>query len=110
MSLTLCVPPESAFGEYIGPRPRPCRERPGDDLFRVTQAIDRRGIDPVHAQLQRAVNGGDGVVVVLFSPGELPSCAANRPGAVADGCNEQIRISELFCFHIIKCSYSHYAS
>src|SRR5258705_10782312 len=107
MSLTLCVPTESAFGKYIGPWPPPGRERAGDDLFRVTQAVNRRGVDPVHARLKRAVNRGNGIVIALLSPGELPAGAADGPGPKAHGRDEQIGIFKLFRLHMTKCSRFH---
>src|SRR5882762_9749603 len=107
MSLTLRVPAESAFGEYIRSWPGPGRERASDHLFGVAQAINRRGVDPVHAQLERSMNRGHGVVVILFSPGELPARAANGPGPVAHRRDKEIGISKLFRFHMIKCSMSH---
>lgn len=73
MSLALRVPTEAAFGEYVWPWPRPARQRLSHNLFRVTQAVHRRGVDPVHTQLKRAVDRGDGIVIVLLSPSELPS-------------------------------------
>src|SRR6267143_1984357 len=99
MSLTACVPTKAAFGEYIGPWTRPGRERPRHDLFGVTEAINRGGVDPVHAQLERSVNRGDGIVIALLSPGELPAGAADCPRAEAHGSDKQIGISKLFRFH-----------
>ena len=34
--------------------------------------------------------GGDGVVIVLLSPGELPARPPNGPGPVTHGCDGQI--------------------
>src|SRR5271169_6857664 len=99
MSLALGVPAEAAFGENVGSRSLPNRQSFRDDLFGMTEAVDGGGVDPVDAQLQRAVDGGDGIIIVLFSPAELPSCAADGPGAVSDGCNMHVRISKLFRFH-----------
>ena len=33
----------------------------------------RGGVDPVHAQFERAMNRRDGVVIVLMSPSEWPA-------------------------------------
>ena len=47
-------------------------ERFGDNLFRVAEAVDGGGIDPVDAEVEGAMDGVYGVVVVLRAPGELP--------------------------------------
>jgi len=54
----------------------------------VAGAIDRSSINPVDTQFQRPMNGGDGLAVILSAPGELPTRAADRPGAEADGRDE----------------------
>src|SRR5258708_39211401 len=100
MSLALSVPAEAAFGKYVRPRPWPSREGAGRDLFRVTQAVHRGCVDPIHAQLKGAVNRGNGIAIVLVAPGELPSGATDCPGPKAYGCDKQIRISKLFPFHM----------
>src|SRR6266446_3156717 len=60
----------------------------GDDFFRVASAIDGRGINPVDAQFQGAMNCRDGRVVILSAPGELPAGSANGPGPEAHRRNE----------------------
>src|SRR6266404_6606803 len=99
MSLTLCIPTEATFGKYVWLWPWPARQRPSHNLLRVTQAVHRRGVDPVHAQLKRAMDCSYGIIVVLFAPGELPSRAPNGPRPVAHRCDIQIRSSKLFRFH-----------
>ena len=61
------------------------RQRPRHHFFGMAQPVDGGRIDPVHAAIERRVDGGDGFVVVLRSPGERPSAAAHRPRADADG-------------------------
>src|SRR6266550_8868364 len=103
MRLTLRIPSQPALREYIRPRSRPARKRLRDNFLRVTQTVDCRGVDPVDAQLERAVDCSDGIIVVLISPCELPSRAANRPGSKSHGSDVQIRISKLFGFHVTRC-------
>jgi hypothetical protein len=71
----------------------------------VTQPIDSCGVNPVHAQVKRAVNRGDGIVVILFSPGKLPARASEGPGPETHGRDEQIRIPKLVLFHIFFQSF-----
>src|SRR4030088_1528840 len=96
MSLTLSVPAKAAFTHRLRPRPCPSREGAGHDLFRVTQAIYRCRVDPIHAQLKGVVDRGNRVIIVLVTPGELPSGTADCPGPKAHGCDKQIRIPKLF--------------
>ena len=66
----------------------------------MAQAVDGGGIDPVHAAIERRVDGGDGFVVVLRSPGERPSAAAHRPGADADRRQFHIAVAKPFLLHL----------
>src|SRR5882672_5411569 len=77
----VAIPTQPTFSEDIRTRTMPARQRAGDNFFRVAGAIDRRGINPVDSAFQCAVNCGDGRVVILSTPGELPARAANGPGA-----------------------------
>jgi hypothetical protein len=43
-------------------------ERPADDLFAMAEAIDRRGVDPVDAEIERLADGADRRVVVPAVP------------------------------------------
>jgi hypothetical protein len=49
----------------------------------MTQSVDGRGVDPVDAEVQRLVDGGDGVAVVLApqanSQPEPPMAQAPKP-------------------------------
>ena len=69
-------------------------QRPADDFFRMAEAVNRRGVDPVNAEIEGAMDGGDGFVVVLRTPGEFPVAAADGPRAKADGGEVKVRIAE----------------
>lgn len=71
--LAMAVPGSAAFGEYVGSRTGPVLERGADDLLRVPEAVDSGRVDPVDSEFERAMNGCDGVIVVLRSPCELPA-------------------------------------
>src|SRR6266853_2266122 len=73
LHLTLAVPAQAALGEAIRPWARPAFECAGDDFLGVSQPVDSGRIDPVDAKFECAVNGGDGVAVILRSPGVLPA-------------------------------------
>jgi hypothetical protein len=45
----------------------------------MLQTVDGGGVDPVHAQFERAMNRGDGVVIVLMSPSEWPAGTPKWP-------------------------------
>src|ERR1700686_2144286 len=87
---TLGVPAETALREDIRPRARPALERAGDNFLGGSQSVDGRRIDPVDAKFERAVNRGNGIAVILRSPGVLPARTADGPGAIADGSDIQI--------------------
>ncbi len=69
-------------------------EDTADDLFGVAQAVDRRGIDPVDAHVEGAINRGHGLCVVLGTPGEFPVATANGPCAKANGGEVKVRVAE----------------
>src|SRR5580692_3879685 len=66
----------------------------------MADAVDGGGVYPVHTKFEGAMDGGDGVRIVLMSPREIPAAAANGPGTVANRGNLQIGTSELARFHI----------
>ena len=80
---TFGIPAHGALGENVGARTLPLLQRAGDDFFRVADTVDGGGVDPVDAEFERAVNGGDGVGVFLGAPAEIVAGAANGPGAEA---------------------------
>ena len=71
------------LGEHVRP-PVHAFQRPPDDLLRAAEPVPGRGVDPVDAEVERPVDRRDGLLVVLRSPAEFPSAAADRPGAEAD--------------------------
>src|SRR5688572_5024841 len=80
----LRVEHHSTLGEHVRAlRGAELLERLADDDLGVAKAIDRRGVDPVDAELERVVNGADGFVVVLRTPAREPTATAGRPGAEA---------------------------
>src|SRR5216683_1824772 len=79
MDFPLSIPPQPTFGEDIRTRTVPTRQRAGHDFFRVTDAINRRGINPVNSQFECVMNCRDGRLVILSAPGELPARAADGP-------------------------------
>src|SRR5580704_2279065 len=99
LHLTIGVPAQAAFREDVRPRAGPAFKGPTYDFFGVSQAVDGGGVDPVDAEFEGAVNGGDGVVVVLRSPGELPAGTAGGPGAEADGSDFHIGVAKLAGLH-----------
>ena len=107
VNLPMFIPTQSAFGENIRPLARPRFQRPGDNFLRVAHAVNRGGINPVDAQFERAMDGGDGRFVVLLAPGEFPACTADGPCAEAHGGDEQVRIAESFRFHRSSCVCVH---
>src|SRR6202051_2407768 len=99
--LTFETPAQAALGKDVGPRTAPVLQRAADDFLRVSQTVDGGRVNPVDAEFERAVNGGNGVVVVLRSPGELPARAADSPGSVAHGRDVQVGIAKLACLILI---------
>src|SRR5258708_37515183 len=97
--LTFETPAQAALGEDVGPRTAPFLQRAADDFLGVSETVAGGRVDPVAAEFERAVNGGDGVVVCLRSPGELPARAANGPSSVAHGSDVQVGIAKLACLH-----------
>src|SRR5258708_17353698 len=65
----------------------------------MTGAVDRGGVDPVDAQFERATDRGDGIRIVLRTPGKFPARAANSPSAKANRSYLQIGVPKFSCFH-----------
>ena len=78
------VPDHGGLGEDVG-FVRGGLDGFGYDFFGVAEAVDGGGVDPVDAEVEGFVDGGDGVVVVLRAPCEGPVASANGPCAEADG-------------------------
>jgi hypothetical protein len=85
---------------------RPRGQRAGHDFLRVPETIDGRGVDPVEAEFERPVNGADRVGVILGAPTEFP-VATDGPRTESDAGDVQVRVTELFGFHVIKCVCLH---
>jgi hypothetical protein len=69
-------------------------EGAADDLFGVAEAVDGSGIDPVNAQIERAMDRGDGFVVVLRPPCEIPVAAADGLRAKADRGELKVEVAQ----------------
>jgi hypothetical protein len=72
-----------AFVEGVGPLLE-AGEGATDDLLGAAEAVGGGGVDPVDAQLERPLDRGDRVAVLLRPPAELPAGAADRPSAEPD--------------------------
>ena len=96
--LALLIPDHAALGEdkwlFGGGL-----DGAADDLLGVAKAVDGGGVDPVDAEVDGVVDGGDGVVVVLRAPGESPVAAADGPRAEADASKPEIRCAKLIQIH-----------
>ncbi len=68
----------------------------------MAHSVNGRGVDPVNAKLERAMNRGDRSFVILLAPTKLLTRSANGPRAKADWCDEQVGVTELFCFHFLS--------
>src|SRR5882757_6887358 len=95
MDVTLFVPTQSTLGENVWTRSRPSTQRHRHDFLRVPHSVNGCGVDPVHAQLERAMNRVDRLFVVLLAPTEFPARATNRPGSEPYRRNCQVGITEL---------------
>ena len=68
------VPGEAALGEHVGAlRARDLLQRRAHDLLGVPEAVDRGGVDPVDAALDRVADRGDRLPVVLRAPARPPN-------------------------------------
>ena len=68
-------------------RRRNFAQRAPDHFLGMPDAVHRRSVNPVHAVIDGAPDGGDGLGVILLSPRKNPASAARRPSAEADGGN-----------------------
>src|SRR5579859_8191278 len=98
-NVAFVIPAENAFCENVRASAAPVVQSFGDHFFRMSDAVDGGGVDPVHAKFQRAMYCGDRIAVVLVSPGKIPAASSDRPGSVANRRNLQIGIAEPARFH-----------
>jgi len=89
----IVVPSHRALGEDVR-LVAGCFQRLRNHFFRVAKTVDCGSVDPVDADLKGAMNGGDGFVVVLGTPGKLPVAPADSPCAEADGGEVKVGAAE----------------
>ena len=97
--LTGLIPDHRALGEDERAAGE-ARDRLPDDLFRVTEAIDRGGVDPVDAAGNRVADRRNGLRIVLGAPGELPARASQRIRADADRGDLEGAVAESLGLHL----------
>ena len=88
------MPAHGALGKNVGLWPGEFLQGAANDLFRVAQAVDCRRVDPVDPELQSPVDCRNGLVIVLWAPGELPVATANGPCAKSDRSEVKVRVAE----------------
>ena len=93
------IPAQNTLCEDMGARATPFPQCAGNDFFRMAQAVDGGGVDPIDAKLKRAMNRGNGVRIILVAPGKFPAGTANGPRSKTDGRDLEVRVSELARFH-----------
>ena len=84
------VPAHRTLGKHVRARAFPFFQGASDHFFRVPDAVDGGGVDPVDAELESAVNGGDGVGILLRPPAKVVAHTADGPGAESYGRNVQV--------------------
>ncbi len=87
------IPDQAALGEDIRTLAAPA-DGSADYFFRMTQPVDRCGIDPVDAPVEARVNCGEGFSVVLRAPRELPFSAAYGPSPDANWRDVQVTLTQ----------------
>src|SRR5689334_434352 len=102
MNIALFIPTQTALSKDVRTRALPGLQRHRDDLLRMAHSVNSRSVDPVNAKLERAMNRIDRLLIVLVAPTEFPTGSADCPGSKTDRCDEQVRITELFRFHLLN--------
>src|SRR4029077_6146538 len=64
-------------------------------LLGVSEPVNRRGVDPVDATLERVPDRRDGFVIVLRSPSVGPAAPAGYPRAESDARDFHVGSAEL---------------
>ena len=72
------IPDQAALGEDIRTLAQPA-DGPADHFFRMSQPIDRGGIDPVDAPVKARMNGGDGLPDRPARPTRTPTFRRRWP-------------------------------
>jgi len=89
------IPHHAALGEDVRPLGgRNAIERAPDYLFRVSQPVHGRGVDPIDPPREGVPDRGDRLLVLLRAPAEGPVAATDGPGAEADGRDGHVRVAE----------------
>src|SRR5258707_742289 len=91
-NFSLVIPDQNTLRENVRARAAPFFQGASDDFFGVAQTVHSGSVNPVDAQLQRAMNGGDGIGVVLRAPGKFPPRTTESPGAKTYGRNFEIGV------------------
>ena len=65
LHLALGIPAQAALGKDVRSGAAPLLQSTADHFLGVSEAVDGGRVDPVHAEFERTVNGGDRFVVVL---------------------------------------------
>jgi hypothetical protein len=71
-------------------------------LLGMPETVGGRGVDPVHPEFERPVDRLDRLLVLLWSPAELPATASDRPRAEPDTGDIQTGASELCGLELCK--------
>jgi hypothetical protein len=87
------IPNQAALAEDVG-TPAKALDSLADNALRMSQPVYRRGIDPIYSVVQSSANRGDGFLVILPSPRELPFSAADRPSSNPDRRDFQVALSK----------------
>jgi hypothetical protein len=89
------VPDEPALCEDVGsPALRHRFQSAANDFFRVAEAIDGGGIDPVDAQFNGMLDRPNRLLVILGTPAMGPAASAEGPGTEAHARYLHIRLSK----------------
>src|SRR2546423_3658775 len=101
MNITLFVPAQTALGENVWPWSGPGSQGQRHHFLGVALSINGGGIDPVKAELERAMNRRDRLFVVLFAPTKFPPRTAKGPRSKTNGSDEQIGMTKAVRFHFV---------
>ncbi len=97
--LPVFVPHQATLREHIRPVGAALQST-SHDLLGPSEPVHGRGVYPVDAQVNRAVDCGDRVLVVLRAPATSPVAATDGPRPEADRRDLHVRIAQWTCLHI----------